>query len=262
MTTGTIAMRGLLASEWTKVRSLRSTYLTIASAAAIAVAGGVVSADGRGAHWATMTAAQRAEFDPVSLSYDGFAFAQLAFGLLGVLAISSEYGTGTIRTTFAAVPHRRMVLAAKYLIVGALGLVVGEILSFATFLLAQATLSRHGLGTSLRDPHALRSVIAAGGYLLVLALLGLGVGAVLRNTAAAITVVFGLVFLIPLFAEAVSHEGSALTTWNLWAAANTLVTTIPLTADQPSPTLSCLICAVHVILPLTLATLLITRRDA
>jgi ABC-2 type transport system permease protein len=254
--------RGLLASEWTKIRSVRSTYLTMLAAAGIAVAGGVVSADGRGAQWATMTTTQRAEFDPVSLSFDGFTFAQLAFGVLGVMAITSEYATGTIRTTFAAVPRRRAVLAAKCLVVGTLSLILGEALSFGTFLLAQAAMSRHRPGVSLQDPHVLRAVTAAGGYLCVLALLGLGIGAVLRHSAAAITVVFALVFLTPLLAEVASHEGGALAKWNLWAAANTLVTTIPLPADQPSLTLSYLICAIHVVVPLAAAMPLTTRRDA
>jgi hypothetical protein len=108
----------------------------------------------------------------------------------------------------------------------------------------------------------LRAVTAAGGYLLVVSLLGLGVGAIVRHTAGAITIVFALVFLAPVLADAVSSGSTVVSKWNLWAAANTLVATLPLPADQPSLALSGLVCTLYVVVPLGLATVLITRRDA
>jgi hypothetical protein len=252
---------GLLAAEWTKLRSVRSSYLAMIGAVGIAVFGGMFSAAGRGGQWATMTAAQRAEFDPVSLSFDGFAFAQLAFGVLGVLAVSSEYGTGMIRTTFTAAPRRGGVLAAKGLVVGAVSLVLGEGFAFAAFLLAQRMLAPHGLAISMADPGVLRAVTAAGGYLMALALLGLGLGAVVRHTAGAVTLLFGLVFLAPVLAEAVSHDGSPPSAWILWSAANTLVATIPLPAGQPSLGLAGLVCAAYAVVSLGLAALAVTHRD-
>ena len=80
-----------------------------------------------------MTAAAKAAFDPVSDSFAGLGLAQLAFGVIGVLAISSDYATGLIRTTFGAVPRRRAVLAAKAAVVGVVTLVAGELIAFATF---------------------------------------------------------------------------------------------------------------------------------
>ena len=121
--------RDVLASEWIKLRSVRSTYLTLLFAAAAAVGIGYLVAHAKATHWATMPAAARAAFDPVSDSFTGLGLAQLAFGALGVLVISSEYTTGLIRTTVAAVPRRRAVLAAKAAAVGAVTLLAGELIA-------------------------------------------------------------------------------------------------------------------------------------
>ena len=99
--------RDVLASEWIKLRSVRSTYLVLLFALAAAVGIGYLVARADATHWATMTAAARSAFDPVYDSFTGLGLAQLAFGALGVLVISSEYTTGLIRTTFAAAPGRR-----------------------------------------------------------------------------------------------------------------------------------------------------------
>jgi hypothetical protein len=104
----TARARDLLASEWTKLRSIRSTYLVLLGSAAVAVAVGIFSA-------ATVKTSKLdwATFDPVQTSLAGLLVVQLAFGVFGALVITSEHATGTIRTTFAAVPRRRAVLAAK-----------------------------------------------------------------------------------------------------------------------------------------------------
>jgi ABC-2 type transport system permease protein len=145
--------------------------------------------------WATMSAADRAMFDPVGDSFTGLVFAQLAFGVLGVLAFSSEYGTGMIRTTLAATPRRGTLFTAKALVVGALTLVLGEVFAFGTFLLGQAALATAHLQVTLTSPGVLRAVSSAGLYLGVVALVGCGVGALLRHTAGGIAAMFGVIFL-------------------------------------------------------------------
>jgi ABC-2 type transport system permease protein len=117
--------------------------------------------------------------------------------VLGVLAISSEHATGPIRTTFAALPRRRAVLAAKAAVAGALTLAAGELIAFAAFFAGQQALSAKHLNVTLAEPGALGSVLAAGLYLSVITLAGLGLGAVIRHTAGATAALFGLVFLIP-----------------------------------------------------------------
>ena len=101
--------RGAVAAEWIKLRSVRSTYLALAAAAVAAIALGylVTHYVASSTHWATMSPQARATWDPVSYSQGGLAIAQLAFGTLGVLVISSEHATGLIRTTFTATPWRR-----------------------------------------------------------------------------------------------------------------------------------------------------------
>ena len=255
-------LRAVLASEWTKFITVRSTYLSMLIAAAIAVAGGVFSATGRAHEWATMTAAQRADFDPVNLSYDGLAFAQLAFGVLGVLVISSEYGTGLIRTTFTATPRRRLVLTAKATVLGLFTLILGEILSITTFLLAQLALHGKHLDVNLADPHVLRAVLAAGLYLSALALMGLGLGVLIRHSAGAITALFSLVFIVPLLAPAVSAWTTVPEKWNLWAAGNSLISSHPTTTDQPCTALAALVCSTYLLALLGAAYTAIHRRDA
>ena len=108
-----VRARDALASEWIKFRSVRSSYLTLLIAAVAAVSIGYLVTHSDATHWSTMTMQARANFDSVGDSFAGLGIAQLAFGALGVLAISSEYTTGLIRTTFASVPRRRAVIAAK-----------------------------------------------------------------------------------------------------------------------------------------------------
>jgi ABC-2 type transport system permease protein len=189
--------RDVLTSEWIKFRSVRSTYLTLLVAAVAAVSIGYLVTHSDTIHWPTMSAAARAAFDPVGDSFSGLGIAQLAFGALGVLAISSEYATGLIRTTFASIPRRRAVIAAKAAVVGVVSLLAGELIAFATFFTGQQALSAQHLNVTLTHPGALRGVLAAGFYLAVMAWVGLGLGAVIRHTAGAITAMTGVVFLLP-----------------------------------------------------------------
>lgn len=254
-------MTAVLASEWTKLRSVRSTPLSLLAAAGVAVAGGLFSATGRAHDYANLSAADKLAFDPVNLSFDGLAFAQLAFGLLGVLAVSSEYTTGQIRTTFTAVPQRRSVLVAKASITAIVALIIGELLAFACFFVAQLGLRSAHVQVGLGSPGALRAVLGAGLYLVSLTLLGVGLGALIRHTAGAISTVFALVFLLPVVAANISSWVSWPSKWNLWAAGNALISTQPVAHGSPGPTLGLLISAAYAVVPLALAFVLITRRD-
>ena len=131
-----VRARDVLTSEWTKLRSVRSTYWTLLVA--------VVTPIGISALVAVALANAASTAPPVDPLLPGLIsqeYAVLAVGVLGVLAFSTEYSTGLIRTTFAAVPRRRAVLAAKAAVIGALTLVAGEVVAFASFALVQAVLS-------------------------------------------------------------------------------------------------------------------------
>ena len=256
------AARGALAAEWIKLRSVRSTYLTLAAAAVAAVAVGYLVTHSDVTHWATMTAQAKAAFDPGSDSFSGLGLAQLAFGALGVLVISSEYATGLIRTTFTAVPRRRAVLAAKATIAGAVSLVAGEAIAFATFFTGQQALSVGHLQVTLAHPGALRGVLAAGFYLAVMAWAGLGLGTLIRHTAGAITTMTAVVFLLPQIIHALPAP------WNVQAGKYTLnLAAQQMIAQHPAPGYfgagpSFLIVAAYAAAALAAAAILITRRDA
>ena len=187
--------RPAMLAEWIKLRSAPATYVTMLCALALGLGLGFLDTSSVAHHWATMSVEDRARFDPVGDSFTGLVFAQLAFGVLGVLAASTEYSSGMIIVTLAAVPLRTTVFAAKAIVVGAFSLALGEAFSFASFLLGQSTLAGNHLSVTLTEPGVLRSVSSAGLYLCVVALFGFGAGAVLRHTAGAVSVMFGAIFL-------------------------------------------------------------------
>jgi ABC-2 type transport system permease protein len=191
----------LLAAEWLKLRTVRSSYLMILAAAGVAlfVAIGIanlnVSRPGAG---------RGVLADTVAFSFKGFAVAQLIMAVFGSLAITAEYGSGLIRTTFTAKPQRAAVLAAKVAVVAASALVTGEAVAFACFLSSQAILAGHG-GASLWAPHVLPAVLGGGCYLAVVAVIGVGIGALVRHTAGAITVIVAFLYLVPSIGSALPY---------------------------------------------------------
>ncbi len=199
--------RGVLVAEWVKLRSLRSTWALLGCALILAVGDAILSTSSLAHAWPTTSAQDRLAFDPVGAALDGLSFGVLAFGTLGALAVTTEHGTGLIRTSLTAVPRRGVLFGAKALVVAAVTLVVGESIAVAAFAAGQAVLAGAQLGTGLGDPGVLRAVSGAGLYLSVVAMVGLGLGALLRHSAAAIAAMFGVVFLA-------YGVGRALETWS------------------------------------------------
>jgi hypothetical protein len=193
---GHYGFRTVTKMEWLKLRSVRSTgwVLLVFAAGLIGLAILVMAQQ----HWATMSAADRASFDPANNSFAGLAIGQLAIGVLGVLAVTSEFSSGMIRATFAAVPRRPLVLAAKAAVVGAVTLVAGEILAFAAFAVGEVVLKAPAPHATLGQPGVLRAVLMAGAYPALIGLIGLGLGALIRHTAGAISAVVGALFVLPL----------------------------------------------------------------
>ncbi len=179
-------------SEWTKFRSLRSTISTLGIAAVLMI--------GLAALFSAITANQPGGFNPGesawSTSQGSAAFAQLAIGVLGVLMISGEYSTGSIRSSLTAVPKRLPMLWAKAAVFAGVVFVTMLAASFASFFAGQALLSGNHMSVSISDPDSLRAVIGAALYLTVVGITGLALGALLRNTAAAISTVVVVFFVI------------------------------------------------------------------
>ena len=188
----------ILRSEFCKLGSVRSTFWSLLVAVVSNVALGAVGAvfiPG------ALSAPEKATVDVTRLSLAGLHLSQIALGVLGVLVITSEYGTGMIRATLSAVPQRRLLLAAKAIVFAVTALVVGIISSFAAWFVFQAFLSDNSLQSSIGDPGVLRAVTGGGLYLTVLGLLGLGLGAIIRASAGAIAALFGLLFVPPILLQ-------------------------------------------------------------
>jgi ABC-2 type transport system permease protein len=198
---GRYGLGGLLRSEWTKLRTVRSTMWTLGCTVLIGVAIGALSTGLARANWLTMSPADRAAFDPIGRSLVGVYFGQFTIGILGVLAMSAEYATGTIRATFSAAPRRPLVLAAKTLVFGVVAVVISEMVAFASFLLGQAFLTAPAVHATLGSPGALRAVAGSGLYLCVMGLFALGLAAIIRHTAGAISAFVGILLLIPLIVQ-------------------------------------------------------------
>lgn len=190
--------RDVLKSEWTKLRSVQSTYWTVLAAIVLGIGLGCAISAGNASHYNDMSIQDKLTFDPTSLSTAGLFFAQLALGVLAILAMSSEYSTGTIRTTLAAVPQRGYVMLAKSILVGFMSLVLGLIMAFSAFFICKAIFSGYNIHVALSDPGSLRAVVGAGLYIGVLALFALGLASILRHTAGAITALVAMVFIVPI----------------------------------------------------------------
>ena len=188
-------------SEWTKFRSVRSTYWTffIAALLGIGLAALIcwISAD----HYATDPQV-RFDWNPVDRSLRApFFLTQLAFAVLGVLTVTSEYSTGMIRTSLAAVPKRVRMMSAKMLVFALTGLVVGEAIAFAAFSVGQALIGHKAPSASLGQHDVLRIVIGAGLYLVLIGLLSSAFGVILRQAAAGIAVIVAVLFILPLIGQ-------------------------------------------------------------
>jgi len=249
----------VLRSEWTKLRSVRSTYLTglISVLATIGVCVIVC------VKWADDIRKSPGDtLDPTLASLNGIFLAQVAVGTLGVMVISSEYGTGMIRATFGAVPQRRAVLAAKGLVFGVVTLAIGEILSFAAFGIGQAILSGAHAGASLGQPQVLRAVAGGGLYLTAVGLLGFGIGALVRHTAGALSAFFGVLFALTALADLLPTSWRNDVMPYMPANAGTQIFAVQRAHDSLAPWTGLGVLSLYAATAITAATVLVTRRDA
>lgn len=199
-------MTGLLRSEWTKLTSVRSTLWSYALVVVLALGLAAIATAETRAHWATMAPPEQLTFDPTSTSLIGVFFAQLVVGVLGVIVVSAEYSSGTIRATFSAAPRRPRVLVAKAAVFAAATLVMSEVVAFCSFFLGQALLTAPATHDTLATPGALRAVVGTGLYLCVLGLLGMALGVIIRHGAGAIGAFVGVLLVLPLIVAALPNS--------------------------------------------------------
>jgi ABC-2 type transport system permease protein len=191
----------LLAAEWTKIRSVRSTVWTLILFVVItiglsALLSFLITSSWTGPHAASRDA--QVTLDPVGFILGaGLNLGQLTICVLGVLVISTEYSTGVIRASLLAVPRRLPMLAAKGVVLAALLFVVAEVVCFCSFFLGSAILHSR-VPVSLSDNNVTRAVVGAGLALTVLGVFSMAIGGLIRHTAGAITTSIGIVFVLPI----------------------------------------------------------------
>jgi ABC-2 type transport system permease protein len=239
--------------EWIKLRSLRSTWwvlaLTVAGAAGIAVAVGVNTQD--------------AAADLTNNALAGIALGLLLVGVLGVLAMTGEYSSGSIRATLAAVPNRPLALAAKAAVFGALALAAGEAAAFIAFFAGGAALPAAIPAPTLGQPGVLRAVVLGGAGYCLIGLLGVGFGAVVRHTPAAIAMLVGGVYVL---AQLVAGFATWMMAWlPIAIVANSLSVTRPVGDGQLrflSPWAGLGVLGLYAAVSLAAGAFLLARRDA
>jgi ABC-2 type transport system permease protein len=185
----------LIRSEWTKLRSVRSTWIAALSAVGSGVALSVLgSSDLLSASAADLPAG----WDPTAQSLKGFLFAQLIVGMLGALSVTPEHRTGLIGTSLVFVPSRSRLLAAKAAVVTGIALAVGTLTTMLSFTVVQLMVRSSGLpAAGLGDPGVVRALAGGVLYLTLVGLLGVAVGSLARSATTSLAVLVGALLLVP-----------------------------------------------------------------
>jgi ABC-2 type transport system permease protein len=249
-------------SEWTKLRTLRSTVWSLLAAVAFLIGFSILVPSVVRAHWPPADPKDALTFDPVGVSLVGGFFAQLAIGVLGVLLMTGEYATGMIRATLAAVPRRLPVLWAKALVFAVTTLVLMIPTCLVGFLIGQSILSSKHIETSLGAPHVPRAVIGTALYIAGIGLLGLGLGALLRNTAGAISTLFGLLFVVPVVVHFLPASWSDAIGKYLPSNAGQGIYSLHQDPTQLDPWTGFAVFLLYAVVALALAAVGLVRRDA
>jgi ABC-2 type transport system permease protein len=259
---GAASFMDVVRSEWTKARTVPSTMWTLIVAAVMGIGLGALISAVSADHYAKSSLSNKLTWDPTSISLSGFAIAQLAIGVLGILLITSEYSTGAIGSSLAAVPRRGRFLGAKAAVVIVLIFVATEVISFASFFIGQALMSGHAPTATLGDPTVLRALVGGGLVGALLALMGLALGTLIRHAAGAIAVLVAVLFVLPGVAAALpaSIEHSVEEFWPTQAGGQ--VTQVIHTANTLSPWAGFGVFLVFVAILSGVAFALLNRRDA
>jgi len=239
--TGRAGLRGAIASEFTKVRSVRSTYWTLAALLIVSIGVGAAITGGSAANF-NHNLANKAGFDATQTSLVAFfEIGQLIIAVIAAMAITSEYSTGMIRTSLTAQPRRGTVYAAKAIVLTSLTLTISLVTSFAAFFVGQALLSSSGVSASLfhtvtipqnanvncpgpgkggggglppgckvtfsgvdviHPSTVLFAIIGCALFVTLVAILAFGIGALVRHTAGAIAIAIAALFIIPVLEQA------------------------------------------------------------
>ena len=254
-----VTLPRVIRSEWIKLRSVRSTIVTLGLTAAAVIATGVfvsmlssgagIAADGEGI------------YDPAGNSLFGATLAQLVLGVVGALVITSEYSTGLIRTTLTAVPRRLPVLWAKGIVVAAAAFATMVASLSVAFFVGQAVYGGGGPSASLSDPGVLRAVLAAALFPTAIAVMGVAFGAMMRHTATAIGILVAILFVVPVLFETLGGVWGDASEYLPGEAGQAMITVVK-DSGQMSPGAGLLVLIGWIGVLLAGATITLKRRDA
>ena len=201
-------MTDVVHAEWTKLRTLPGTGWLLLAAAALTAAVGAIATN------AVTCPAGTCQLDPARVSLTGIDLGQVIVAIVAVTVVSGEYSTGMIRLTLAATPRRGRVLTAKAAIAGTVTLAAGAVAVLASVLVGHLLLARHGITPahgyeplSLASGPVLRAAVGSVLYLVLIALLSVGVATAVRDSAVAIGVVLALLYLFPIISNVVTSPG-------------------------------------------------------
>jgi hypothetical protein len=257
-----VTLGSTVRSEWIKFRSVRSTLSGVLIMFVLTIGLGALLSFAVRSQWHHFHPAQRLTFDPASTSLSGVVFSQFAVGVIGALLITSEYASGSIRTTLSAVPNRYRLITAKLVVIVASMFIVTEIACFIAFFVGQSIFSGVVPTASLSNGSALRAVIFAGLYLTVLSVLSFSLGLILRHTATVIAVFASLVLILRLVTFALpSAWQNAIARFEPSELGNAMSSVIP-PAHDFSPTNSLAILVLYTVVLAGIGAVLLQRRDA
>jgi len=192
-----VGLREALNSEWAKIITVRSTYWTGLATVLVGVAISILLSLAITSNLGTMAADQRVKVD-ISFTMLGLDFAMLIIGVLGVLVISSEYSSGMIRTSLTALPRRGMLMAAKAMVLAAVGAICGLVVAWGSYLGSVPFWNSKQISFDLSSSGNLRAVFGSALAIMLVSLLGFAIGFLLRHTAGSITTLLGLFFVAPI----------------------------------------------------------------
>jgi ABC-type transport system involved in multi-copper enzyme maturation permease subunit len=248
-------------SEWTKLRSLRSTRWALLVTLVLIIGIGILACTVFAARWPHLSLGDRLRFRPLRVSLAGVGLAQLSIGVLGVLVISGEYTTGMIRSTFSAVPKRLPVLWAKVGVFAAVTFAVSLPAVLIVFFAGQSILSSRHIQIAFSHPGVARAVLGASLFLTVMGVFGLGIGAIVRHTAGGIVTLVGIMFVLPPILGLLPSSWSNAVNPYLPSNAASVLWTITPEAHTLSPWAGFALFCGYAAASLAIAAVLLARRD-
>lgn len=260
---GRVSFPRVVVAEWTKLRSVRSTAWSLGVAFLLTIAFPVIFSFVTRSHWGSMSPNERAGRHPLEIALAGVNVAQLAIAVLGVLVITAEYSTGSIRSTFTAVPKRLPVLWAKVLDYGVVSFLLTVPAVLASFFVSQAILANiQPLQISFTAPGVARSMIGGAIYVMLVGIFALGIGAIVRNTAGGIATFAGIFFVLPPLMNILPLSWNNAISQYLPSDAGRQLFSLHHAAHTLTPLGGGLLLAAYCTAAIAIAAVLLVRRDA